>query len=184
MSDLTSDQLNPRTLVRKTAHGAFALGIRQILVQGTRILGGIFLARLLTPTQFGFYAIVLYLQLFLTAFGDAGLAASLVRQHEEPETIDYRAIFTMQQILVLLTSALLWLAAPSIGSWYHLRPQDAWLFRLVSLSFFVTSFMVIPQVRLERHLAFQKLAGIESAQAVIFNAFAVYLAWRGLGAYA
>jgi len=184
MSELASEQLNPGSVARKTAHGAFALGIRQILVQGSRILGGIFLARLLTPTQFGFYAIVLYLQLFLTAFGDAGLAASLVRQHEEPETVDYRAIFTMQQILVLFTAAVLWLFAASIASWYHLKPQDAWLFRLVALSFFTTSFMVIPQVRLERHLAFQELAKIESAQAVIFNGLAVYLAWRGFGAYA
>jgi len=184
MSELASDQLTPGNVARKTAHGAFALGVRQILVQGTRILGGIFLARLLTPTQFGFYAIVLYFQMFLTAFGDAGLAASLVRQHEEPETVDYRAIFTMQQMLVLLTAVLLWLAAPSVASWYHLKPQDAWLFRLVSLSFFVTSFMVIPQVRLERHLAFHELAGIESAQAVVFNGLAVYLAWKGLGAYA
>ena len=184
MSELASDHLTPGSIARKTAHGAFALGIRQILVQGTRIVGGILLARLLTPTQFGFYAIVLYLQMFLTVFGDAGLAASLVRQHDEPDPVDYQAIFTMQQILVLITAALLWLAAPWIASWYHLKPPDAWLFRLVSISFFATSFMVIPQVRLERHLAFHELAGIESVQAVIFNGLAVYLAWRGLGAYA
>ena len=76
MSDPSFDNLAPQSVARKTLHGAFALGIRQILVQGTRILGGIFLARLLTPAEFGIYAIVLYLQTFLTAFGDAGLAAS------------------------------------------------------------------------------------------------------------
>lgn len=174
----------PPSVAQKTVHGAFALGIRQVLVQGTRVLGGILLARLLTPGQFGIYAIVLYLQTFLTAFGDAGLAASLIRQHEEPKTADYRAVFTIQQILVLVITLLMWLAAPWIASKYHLAPHNAWLFRLVALSFFTTSFMVVPLVRLERHLAFHKVAVVESAQAIVFNVFAVYFAWRGLGAYA
>lgn len=173
----------PEQIARKTAQGAFALGFRQVLVQGSTVLGGIFLARLLTPTQFGFFAIVLYLQVFLTAFGDAGLAASLVRQHDEPQTQEFRSIFTVQQILVLLATTLLFVAAPQIASRYHLQASDAWLFRLVALSFLFTSLMVIPQCRLERHLAFEKLAVIESVQAIVFNALAVLFAWRGFGAY-
>ena len=47
MSDPGYDNFAPQSVARKTLHGAFALGIRQVLVQGTRILGGIFLARLL-----------------------------------------------------------------------------------------------------------------------------------------
>lgn len=184
MSEPVFTPLEPQGVAQKTVHGALALGIRQVLVQGTRIIGGIFLARLLTPAEFGIYAIVLYLQTFLTAFGDAGLAASLIRQHEEPKTADYRAVFTIQQILVLVLTLLMWLAAPWIASKYHLTQQDAWLFRLVALSFLATSFMVVPLVRLERHLAFHKVAVVESAQAIVFNVFAVYFAWRGLGAYA
>ncbi len=184
MSEPTAIPLAPQGVARKTVHGAVALGIRQILVQGTRILGGIFLARLLTPGQFGIYAIVLYLQTFLTAFGDAGLAASLIRQHDEPGTADYRAIFTIQQIMVFGIAFGMWLLSPWVASKYHLQANDAWLFRIVALSFVVTSFMVVPLVRLERHLAFYKVAGIESAQAIVFNVLAVYFAWRGLGAYA
>ena len=78
----------------------------------------------------------------------------------------------------------MWLLSPWIASRYHLEVGDAWLFRLVALSFVVTSFMVIPLVRLERHLAFHKVAVIESAQAIVFNVAAVYFAWRGRGAYA
>ena len=154
------------------------------MFRGTRILGGIFLARLLTPGEFGIYAIVLYLQTFLTAFGDAGLAASLIRQPNEPQTADYQLVFTFQQILVVGIALGMWLLSPWIASRYHLEVGDAWLFRLVALSFVVTSFMVIPLVRLERHLAFHKVAVIESAQAIVFNVAAVYFAWRGRGAYA
>jgi O-antigen/teichoic acid export membrane protein len=184
MSNPAVVPLPARSVAKKTVHGAFTLGIRQVLVQSTRILGGVVLARLLTPGQFGFYAIVLYLQTFLVAFGDAGLAASLIRQHDEPATADYRAIFTVQQMFVVVVTAAMWLGAPFFASRYHLGPHDAWLFRLVALSFLTTSFTVIPLVRMDRDLAFQKVAIVESAQAIAFNVLAVFFAWRGLGAYA
>jgi O-antigen/teichoic acid export membrane protein len=168
----------------KTVRGAFALGIRQVFIQGIGFLCGIILARLLTPSQFGIYAIVLYFQNFLISFGDAGLAASLVRQHDDPGVAEYRAIFTVQQIVVLIVSVLLWLAAPLIASKYHLQSNDAWLFRLVGLSFVVTSFITVPFVRLDRRLAFHKIAVVESTQALAFNVVAVFFAWRGYGAYA
>jgi O-antigen/teichoic acid export membrane protein len=37
---------------------------------------------------------------------------------------------------------------------------------------------------MERHLAFDKISVVESAQTIVFNTLAVYFAWRGLGAYA
>ncbi len=182
MSEFASP-IAPGSVAKKTFQGGVAIGVRQVAVQGARILGGIFLARLLTPSEFGFYAIILYFQTFLTAFGDAGLAASLVRQPHEPENSEFRAIFTVQQIFVLCTSTVLWFAAPTFAQWYHLSSHDGWMFRWVLASFAVTSFMVVPQVQLERHLRFDSLAIIESTQAIVFNGVAVYLAWRGLGAY-
>ena len=182
MSEFASP-IAPGSVAKKTFQGGVAIGLRQVAVQSARILGGIFLARLLTPSEFGFYAIILYFQTFLTAFGDAGLAASLVRQPREPQNPEFRAIFTVQQVFVLCTSSLLWFAAPTVAGWYHLSAHDGWLFRWVLVSFAVTSFMVVPQVQMERHLRFDSLAIIESTQAIVFNGMAVYLAWRGLGAY-
>jgi O-antigen/teichoic acid export membrane protein len=183
MSEITSDLLPSRSIAQKTVQGAFSLGVRQVLVQGTKIAASIVLARILTPAQFGIYAIILFTQTFLISFGDAGLAGSLIRQHAEPEVADYQAIFTVQQMLVIAFSILLWVSSPWIAFSYHLQPNEAWLFRLVALSFFFTSFMVIPQVRLERELEFHKIAMVDSAQAIVFNGLAVLLAWLGFGAY-
>ena len=172
----------PETVAQKALRGALALGVRQVLVQGANVLGGVLLARLLTPAEFGLYAIVIFLLSFLIVFGSTGLAANLIRQPEEPTREDYQAVFTLQQLVVLAIVLLLWTAAPWIAQVYGLPSQDAWLFRLVALSLFITSFMVIPQVRLERRLAFDRLALVEVAQAVVFNASAVLLAWREVGA--
>ena len=172
----------PQSVITRALNGALALGVRQILVQGARVFGGILLARLLTPGEFGIFAIVLYLQIFFTAFGDAGLAASLIRQIEEPSEAEYQAVFSVQQVFVLSMSLCLWLASPYITASYHLPHSDTWLFKLSAISFIVVSFMVIPVSRLERKLAFDKIAVIEPAQAIVFYGVAVALAWRGVGA--
>ena len=162
--------------------GALALGTRQLLVQGFNVAGGIILARLLTPAEFGIYAVIIFVLAFMNVFGDAGLAASLIRQPEEPADEDYQSIFTIQQLLVFLIFLVCWLTAPVLASLYKLPSAGAWLFRLIALSLFVTSFQVIPRVRLERHLAFQKLAVVEVTQAIVYNVVAVSLAFSHFGA--
>lgn len=159
-----------------------ALGLRQVLNVGMSSLGGILLARLLSPSEFGLFAVVTFLLTFLVTFGDAGLAASLVRQAHEPVDEDYQAVFTVQQVLVVSVVTLFWIAAPWVASAYHLPRHDSWVFRLLSLSLLCTSFQVIPAARLERHLSFQKLAMVEVAMTFVFYSTAVGLAWKGVGA--
>jgi O-antigen/teichoic acid export membrane protein len=172
----------PGVVARKAVRSVVALGIRQVFNQGMAFAGGIMLARLLSPSEFGLYAIVTFLLTFLVAFGDVGFAASLVRQPEEPAEEDYRAIFTVQQILVLAVITLFWIGAPWVANLYHLPPHNRWVFRLLALSLFCTSFQVVPSARLERALLFEKLAMVEVAMSFVFYSTAVVLAWRGVGA--
>ena len=174
--------LAPGAVVRKAVHSVLALGLRQICTMGIGFLGGILLARLLSPSEFGLYAIVLFVLSFLITFGDAGLAASLVRQPREPFEADYQAVFTFQQVLVVSGVILFWLAAPWVAGAYHLPRHDSWVFRLAALSLLCTSFQAIPSARLERHLSFDKLAMVEVAASFVFYSTAVALAWKGMGA--
>lgn len=176
------DGLKQRLLLERAARGVLALGARQVLVQGLNIGGGILLARLLTPREFGLFAILTFVRSFFNAFGDVGLAGSLIRQPATPTRDDYRTVFSAQLVIVASISGLLAVFAPSLASAYGLSAGDAVLFRLLALSFLATSFMVIPQVGLERDLEFGKLAVIEVAQALVFNLVAVGLAWQGYGA--
>jgi O-antigen/teichoic acid export membrane protein len=178
------ESVSPHSVARDAVHGVVVLGFRQILTTAISCLGGILLARLLSPVEFGIYAIVTFLLGFLSSFGDAGLAASLVRQPHEPLEGDYRAVFTAQQLIVVCGVILGWLAAPWITASYHLPARDCWVFRLVALSLLCTSFQVIPASRLERHMSFDKLARVEVAMSFAFFGTAVMLAWRGFGALA
>jgi O-antigen/teichoic acid export membrane protein len=171
-----------RALARKAVVGALALGARQVLVQAVNLLGVVLLARLLSPADFGIYAIVSFCQSLLLRFGDAGLGASLIREPREPTERDYRAIFSFQQVLVGSALLLFWLVAPVLTQAYRLSNEHTFTLRLVALGFFFTGLRAIPTIRLERALAFDRLAVVDVAEALTFNLLAVGLATRGLGA--
>jgi O-antigen/teichoic acid export membrane protein len=169
-------------VARKVSRAALALTLRQVLVQGLNILGGVLLARMLSATDFGLYGICLFLLAFLTSFGDAGLGASLIRQPESPSSLDYQSVFTVQQVLVGLVCVVFWAASPFVVRMYRLPEDNIWIFYCVALAFFVTSYQTIPAINMERNLDFNRLAWIEVSQAVVFNAAAVALAFAGLQA--
>ena len=174
----TSDS---QRITAKAAKGAIALGSRQVAVHGLNIAGSIALARLLSPSDFGIYGITLFLVQFLSCFGGTGLACSLIRVPNEPTEDEYSAVFAFQQLALACLVLGLWAASPYLVRMYGLTPHYASLFRMTAAALFITSFMVIPQVRLERELDFAKLAVVEIWQAVVFNMTAVGLAWRGWG---
>ena len=186
LAPTSSDDLvssNERSeLAKKVVRGAVALGFRQVFVHCANIVGAILLARLLSPLDFGVYAIVTFLVAFLATFGGTGIAANLIRMSPAPNEHDHHAVFTFQQISVGTLAAALWFLAPVATRSYGLLPNETWLFRLAAASLVATAWMVPAQVQLERELAFHKLALIETIQAVLFNVVAVVLAWMGRGA--
>jgi teichuronic acid exporter len=172
------------SVAARALRGAVALGLRQVIVQGFNLLGGIALARLLTPAEFGIYAIATFLLAFLGQFGDVGLGASLVRQPQEPEVREYRAMFSVQQVLVLVVVAAFWFAAPALTRAYDLDEGHRWTLRIVALSLFFMALRALPAARLERELAFDRLAIANVAETFVFNVLAVSLAYLGHGAQA
>ncbi len=152
-------------------------------MQGLNIAGSILLARILTPAEFGLFAIFTFFLAFITAFGDVGLAASLVREEAEPKATDYSAVFSVQFLLVTAASVLFMLLAPVMSAGYGLGHEAINAFRMLGVVLWTASFMVIPMVQLERRLAFKQIAVIEVIQALVLNLLAVALAWLGYGVW-
>ena len=111
----------PDEVKRKAVRGGFSLLIRQGFGHLIVVSGTILLARLLTPDDFGIYAVVTFLVKFLTLFGDVGLGASLIQREEEPCLEDWRAVFTFQQILVTTFALIVFLIAPFIREYYRME---------------------------------------------------------------
>jgi O-antigen/teichoic acid export membrane protein len=177
----TNTEIEAGEAVKRALKGVAALGVRQILVHGANLTGSIILARMLAPAQYGLFAIVNFLVLFLGTFGGTGLAANLIREHTKPSREIYRAVYSFQQLFVVGFAAVLWFVSPHIGTLYHLGAPETLLFRITAISLVATTCMVPSQIEMERHLDFTKLAAVETAQALLFNVVTVVLAWKGFG---
>ena len=165
------------------ARGALVLGSRQIVVWLISFASGIVLARLLSPADFGVYAIAVFVLSAFTIFGDAGLGASLIRQQEDPTLADYRSVFLVQQAIVFAIVLLCWATASFVVSLYGLKASYAWFIRLLALALLITSFQTISIIRLERRLAFGRLGLISAIETLTFNATAIAFAAAGAGVY-
>lgn len=174
--------IHSRAIIRQAARAGKALVARQILVYGVNIVGSIILARILSPRDFGFYGIVLFAITFLGIFGGTGFAANLIRIQEEPSIKDLRVVFTAQQAMVAVVFVGIWAVAPILARLYHISQHGEVFFWTIGAALVMTSFMVIPQIKMERDLAFDKLAFIEVCQTLVFNMCAILLAWKGWGA--
>ncbi len=102
MNDLREQNSSLRDLGSRALRSATVLALRQVAVQPLNIGGGIFWHAYSPLQNSGLYAIVTFLVAFLTAFGGTGLAASLIRQPDEPSEIEYRSLYTLQQVLVMV----------------------------------------------------------------------------------
>jgi len=168
-------------IARDAVRGGGLLGLRQVFGQALNLAGYAVLARLLGPTEIGVLGIALFLFAFLGTCGGAGLQASLIRLPDEPTPEDFRAVFTLQEAIMGVIALAAIGAAPWIADLYDRPPAEAWLFRMVGLTLFVTSFQAIPAAMLERRLDFGKVALVEVSQALAYNVIVVALVWFGWG---
>jgi O-antigen/teichoic acid export membrane protein len=163
--------------------GASALIVRQAAVRGVQVIGAVILARLLSPTDFGVYAIVSFAVTFFGLISDGGLGAALIQARAAPTEHALRIVFTAQLALGGLVAAAAFVTAEGIVRAYGLEPEFAWLVRLVSLGLVISAFRTIPQIRLERELEFARLSVIDTLQAVVFQVVAILFAVEHLGAW-
>lgn len=157
---------------------------RQVLLQILTFGGGIVLARVLGPAQFGLYAISTFLVSAFALFGDFGLAPSFIQRKEELTELDLRVGFTLQQIITTVIVALLFVAAPWLAHLYPKAPlETVWLVRTLAFSLYLTSWRSMSALQLERHMRYDRLAWIEVVETLSYQGLAVGLAVAGYGVW-
>lgn len=173
--------LNLETIFKKAIHGAFSLTLRRVLLLIINFVSlNIVLAKVLPVSTLGGFIIANSVLAFFTFFSDIGLAAALIRKAKLlPE--DLKTTFTIQEILALVISVVIFLLAPVFAKSYNLDTEGIWLIRVLAIGFFLTSLKVIPSVLLERDLRFGKLVWVEVIETVFFNGALIMLVLSGFG---
>lgn len=143
----------------------------------------IVLARLLTPADYGLFAIGLSVQLVGQNVAELGLPAALVRMREEPSrdlqaaTIGLLLAITVSASLTVLLVAFALL--PALGVYSDVVRVIA--ITLVAAPIYAAR--AVPMAMMDRGMRFGRVAAVEAADTLGFNAFALAAALAGVGVF-
>jgi O-antigen/teichoic acid export membrane protein len=151
----------------------------QLLTAGVTVA----LARLLTPADYGLFAIALSVQLVGQNLTELGLPAALVRMPEAPplrlqaSTIGFLLLVTAS--VVVTVSVTTFAIVPALGGSSDVLAVVA--ITLLALPIYASR--AVPMAMMDRQMRFGRVAAVEAADTVGFNLFALSAALAGLGAF-
>ena len=156
---------------------AFANLFKQLL----QVLSLIVFARLLTPDDFGLFAILMIFVNFLLMFTDMGTAAALIHIKSPSQKL-LSSIFFFNFFVGITLFLLLALLSGPIALFFENPPLKE-LLGLISINFVIVSLGIVQKARYEKELDFKNLTLIESASVLVGIGVGIAAAYKGLGVY-
>src|SRR5437667_367783 len=168
------DNLKGRTissgLITIAAQGIkFALNLASIMV----------LARLLTPRDFGLYAMVTTIMGYVVTFKDAGLSTATVQR----EGITHAQVSNLFWTNVALggTATLILAASAPAVAWFYREPRVVGITLALSVTFLLTSSAVQHLAILRRQMRFKMIALIQVGSIAAGAMVGIGMAWLKYG---
>jgi polysaccharide transporter, PST family len=140
------------------------------------------LARVLTPSDFGVYAMATPFVWIIMNFGDLGLASAVLQQRDLNEG-QASAVFRVNLLAGLAFAGLFLAASPLIGLFYH-DPRVTQVAAALSLTFVFSGFTAVQRALLRRALLFDALLRAQIAASAVSSVVAVIFALNGAGYWA
>jgi O-antigen/teichoic acid export membrane protein len=142
----------------------------------------IFLARLLSPEDFGLVGLSMVFISMLNIFQEMGFASALI-QNEKNTSLTYSSVFFLNVSAGLVLTVGVFFSGPLIGAFFD-QPIITDLVRLLSIAFFFTSFNIVQVTILRKALDFKKLTFRRLTAQLCAGVIAVVFAYLDYGVYA
>ena len=167
----------PQSLKQKTAQGLIWGGLSNGTVQLLGALFGIWLARKLSPDDYGKMAAIVIFSNIASVLQESGFTAALANKRE-PTHEDYNSVFWFNILVGIALYALLFCAAPYIADFYD-DPVLCPLGRFAFLSFVAASLGTAQRAYLFGHLMVRQTSIIQVAAIIVSNVCGIALAYAG-----
>ncbi len=168
-----------RRLVKGLVSSALRKLFAQLIVTGSNII----LARLLLPTAWGTFGIIIFIVSGIGALLSFGLSSALVQREEAPNVNVLQTVFTTYFISVGFFTIVIYFLAPLIDSLYRgaLGQSGIFWLRIYPTYLFLVLITSISGALYEREMEYQKLAIIEVVTLLTANMCVIGLALLGFG---
>ena len=174
---MNNEGLDNQNLKQKTAQGLFWSFLSSGGMQLLNLIIGIFLARLLSPGEYGIVGMLAIFTLLANNLQESGFGVALVNI-KDIEHNDYNAVFWFNVGMSLLLYAILFCCAPLIAAFFH-QPCLVSLSRFVFLGFIIASLCISPNAMLVRGLKMKEKAITSLSALIVSGTVAVIMAIKG-----
>ena len=164
--------------------GARLFTVRLFVLNGLRVISAVVLARFLVPADYAAFGAIATFIAFVQFAVDLGLTGAAIQQEADPTEAEMATMFSIQQAMAWLLAIVTWVAAPWMTSRLGLSTDTAWMLRVYALILPITAARITPNVRLNRDLAYAKIAWVEVVDSVVLYAVQLSLAVAGTRAWA
>lgn len=168
-------------LGNKIFRGALWSSIEKLSVQIISFVLGIILARLLTPSEYGTFGLLIVFITISQVFIDSGFSQALI-QTQNRTSKDISTVLSFNIIVAFVCYALLFLTAPLISDFYDI-PELSSLLRVLSISLIINSLFTVPTTLLNIEMNFRLIAKITFVSTLFSGVLAIIAAYSGLGVW-
>ena len=164
-------------LKEKTAKGLLWGALNSGSTQLLNLIFGIFLGRLITPSEYGIVGVLSIFTLIAGNLQSSGFTQALVNL-KAPRSEDYTAVFWFNTLTSFVLYGLLFLSAPLIARFFH-QPCLVEVSRFVFLSFVISSFGIAHNAYMTKNMMNRELAIIGAIALLCSGGVATFLAFYG-----
>jgi len=166
-------------LKQKALKGFIWTGLSNAITQGIKFFSRIILARILLPEDFGLVAIGLFIIGGFSLLQGLGITTSLVQKKGDIEEAAGTGVFLSVIIGLFLFIPTFFLAGP-IANFFH-KPEALGVVRVLSLTFIINAFELVPSALLCKEIEFKKKFIPEVSSAIIYGAVSIISSMLGFG---
>lgn len=161
------DDGTPRTagqLGGRAARGAAAVVARGGVINIIQLISSLLLARAVSPTQYGAFAIGSTVVGFGRFLGDGGAGSAVIqepRRDDDDGRRDLGRVLFVQLTIASFATVSLVASAPLLRSAFHAPPEATLIVAILACTLLVEVPQIVPKVRLRRQMRYERLTIIE-----------------------
>lgn len=165
------------TLKEKTSKGLFWGGMSNFLQQLLNAAFGIYLARTLSPDDYGLVGMLTVFNMLALTLQEGGFVSALINRKQIVHE-DYNAVFWFNVLVSVACYIVLFFCAPLIARYFH-QPELVRLSRWSFLGFVLAGLGTSHRAYLTKKLMIKELALVGIIATTISGIVGIYLAWKG-----
>ncbi|MBQ7270430.1 MAG: lipopolysaccharide biosynthesis protein [Campylobacter sp.] len=170
------------SIIQKTKFGILWNAFEKFGVQGLGFVFNVILARILSPNDYGLFALLIVFVSFCHVFVESGFTRALIQKQDRSE-IDFSTAFIFNIAVAVVAYIILFIASPFIADFYD-KPELENLAKVLFLLVILYSLNIVQIAKFQIDVNFKKIALINLVALIISGVVGIALAMSGFGVWA